>query len=134
MLRDYAYTENWRLLDPAIEQFIDLPPQLSLIGFTELTPDSFLWKFHDGTTIYYLYAEDFVESLDQVIKTIEDFWPQPITLTFIPVKRQVAFEDSQPNQTAIIYQPPQNEYEFAKYASQSGYDFVFLLKSDEKLV
>lgn len=42
MLRDYSYTENWRLLDQALVMFIDLPPRLSLVGFTVLSPDSFL--------------------------------------------------------------------------------------------
>jgi hypothetical protein len=32
-----------------------------------------------------------------------------------------------------VYQPPENEYEFEKYAGRSGYDFVFLMKSNEKI-
>lgn len=131
MLRDYEYTENWRLLDAALEQFIDLPLRLSLVGYTALSPDSFVWKIFDGETVYYLYAEDYVEGLQQVTDAIKDFWPQDITLEFMPVKTPRAFEDSSPNQTAEIYQPPKDEYEFTKYAGQSGYDFVFLLKSSE---
>lgn len=132
MLRDYKYTENWRLLDAALEQFIELPPRLSLVGFTALSPDSFLWKIFDGANIYYLYAEDYVPSLDHVRERIQDFSPMKISLNFLPVKRQVAFEDSLPNQGVEIYKPPKDEYEFSKYAAQSGYDFVFLLKSSEK--
>lgn len=133
MLRDYAYTENWRLLDRALEQFIDLPPRLSLVGFTELSPDSFLWKIFDGQTVYYLYAEDYVPSLDHVKQQIHSFWPGDIQLEFIPAKQPIAFEDSSPNKTAVVYQPPEDEYKFAQYAAQSGYDFVFLLRSSEKL-
>ena len=133
MLRDYAQTENWRLLDAALEDFIDLPPRLSLIGFTELTPDSFVWKIFDGETVYYLYAEDYVSSLGHVKERIQDFWPDKIELTFIPAKSPIAFEDSMPNKLAEVHKPPMYEYEFAKFAAQSGYDHVFLLKSNEKI-
>ena len=127
MLRDYAQTENWRLLDHALEQFIDLPARLSLVGFIELSPDSFLWQIFDGVTHYYLYAEDYVPSLDHVKQQICDFYQKDIDLTFVKAKVPLAFEDSTPNKTATVYQPPEDEYEFAKYSSQSGYDFVFLL-------
>lgn len=133
MLRDYNHTENWRLLDQALEQFIDLPPRLSLVGYSALSPDSFLWKIFDGETVYYLYAEDYVPSLEHVREQIVLFWPQEIALEFIPTKQPVAFEDSTPNLSAAIYKPPANEYEFAKYVVQSGYDFVFLLRSGETL-
>ena len=133
MLRDYEYTENWRLLDSALEQFIELPPRLSLVGFSSLSPDSFLWKIFDGSTIYYLYAEDYVPSLDHVTFQIRQFTQTEIELDFLPVKQQVAFEDSSPNSVAEVYKPPKDEYEFSKYTFPSGYDFVFLLKSDEQL-
>lgn len=133
MLRDYHYTENWRLLDEALSQFIELPSRLSLVGYTALSPDSFLWKIFDGTTVYYLYAEDYVPSLERVRQQISLFWPQEIQLEFIPVKTPIAFEDSSPSRAAQVYQPPKDEYEFSKYAAQSGYDFVFLLRSDEQL-
>lgn len=133
MLRDYAYTENWRLLDAALEQFIDLPPRLSLVGFSELSPDSFMWKIYDGETVYYLYAEDFVASLEHVRLQIQDFWPEKIELEFLPVINPKAFEDTTPNRTAAVYKPPKDEYVFAKYAGQSGFDFVFLLKSNERI-
>lgn len=129
MLRDYEYTENWRLLDRALEQFIDLPERLSLVGFKALSPDSFLWQIFDGDTTYYLYAEDYVPSLEHVAERIQNFYQTELNLEFIPVKQPIAFEDSTPNRTAKIYRPPKDEYEFAKYAAQSGYDFVFLLKT-----
>lgn len=128
MLRDYEHTENWRLLDRAIEQFIDLPERLSLVGFIALSPDSFLWQIYDGTTFYYLYAEDLVPSLQYVKSQIQDFYQASIGLEFIPVKHITAFEDSTPNRTANTYDAPADEYEFVKYAGQSGYDFIFLLK------
>lgn len=133
MLRDYHYTENWRLLDHALEQFITLPDHLSLVGYAALSPDSFLWKIYDGATVYYLYAEDYVPSLRHVIAAIKEFSQEPIDLEFVPVKRQVAFEDSSPKQTSSVYMPPENEYDFMKYASPSGSDFVFLLKPDENI-
>lgn len=129
MLRDYEHTENWRLLDRALEQFIDLPERLSLAGFIALSPDSFLWQIFDGDTTYYLYAEDYVPGLKHVTENIQDFYQSKIGLEFIPVKHPVAFEDSTPNRSAMTYKPPQDEYQFAKFAAQSGYDFVFLLKA-----
>lgn len=133
MLRDYEYTENWRLIDAALEQFITLPERLSLIGFGALSPDSFMWKIYDGESMYYLYAEDYVPDLDHIPDQIRSFAPPGATFEFIPVKHPRAFEDTSPNQTAQVYEPPADEYEFAKYAGQSGYDFVFLLKSSETL-
>jgi hypothetical protein len=133
VLRDYEYTENWRLLDAAIELFIDLPPRLSLVGFSALTPDSFLWKIFDGEAVYFLYAEDYVHSLDHVREQVAHFALPGTTFDFIPTKKPVAFEDSSPNQLAETYAPPKDEYEFSKFASQSGYDFVFLLRSNEQL-
>lgn len=132
MLRDYEYTENWRLLDRALEYFIDLPDRLSLVGYSALSPDSFLWKIFDGENIYYLYAEDYVPSLEHVRERILDFLPKKIDLEFMPAKQPLVFEDSSPKQLAKIYKPPENEYEFSRYAAQSGFDFVFLLKSSEK--
>jgi len=133
MLRDYEYTENWRLLDQALSMFIELPPRLSLVGYEALSPDSFLWKIFDGKTTYYLYAEDYVPSLEHVKEEIQAFWPNKIELEFLPVKNSAALEDSVPYASAVVYKAPEKEYEFMKYASQSGYDFVFLLKSDEKI-
>jgi hypothetical protein len=134
MLRDYEHTENWRLLDAALLQFIDLPERLSLVGFIALSPDSFMWKIFDGTTLYYLYAEDYVPSLDHVQQSIPpEFKPAETSLEFIPVKHVTPFEDTMPNHTADIYTPPQDEYNFARYAAHSGYDFVFLMRSSESL-
>ena len=131
MLRDYEYTENWRLLDQALEMFIELPPRLSLVGHQVLSPDSFLWKIFDGEKVYYLYAEDYVPSLEHVKKEIQSFWPDKLELEFVPLKNTAALEDSTPYRSAQVYRPPEKEYEFMQYAGQSGYDFVFLLKSDE---
>ena len=133
MLRDYEYTENWSLLDQALEMFIELPPRRSLVGYEALSPDSFLWKVFDGKTVYYLYAEDYVPNLEHVKKEIQAFWPDKLDLEFIPVKHSAALEDSSPYRSAQVYEPPEKEYEFMKYAGQSGYDFVFLLKSSEKI-
>lgn len=133
MLRDYHSTENWRLLDRALEQFITLPDCLSLVGYTALSPDSFLWKIYDGETVYYLYAEDYIPSLEHVTAEIKEFAQETIDLEFVPVKKQVAFEDSSPQQVSSIYTPPENEYDFMEYALPSGYDFVFLLKSNETI-
>lgn len=130
MLRDYDTTENWRLIDAALELFIDLPPRLSLVGYMQLSPDSFVWTIYDGQLFYMLYAEDYVPSLGHVKERINDFWQKDMQLEFMPVKLPIAFEDSLPNRVTQTYKPPADEYEFAKYAGQSGYDFVFLLKTN----
>lgn len=127
MLRDYAQTEDWRLIERALEQFIKLPEHLSLVGFVALSPDSFLWQIYDGTTHYYLYAEDYIPSLEHITQQINDFYHKQLDLTFLEAKVPLAFEDSTPNKSAAVYQPPDDEYVFARYSSQSGYDFVFLL-------
>lgn len=131
MLRDYAYTENWRLLEAALEQFIELPASLKLVQFVKISPDSFLWIVSNGVTLYYLYAEDYIENLESVRAEIRPFMGKDAQLTFLPVKEPVAFEDSSPNKSAAMYRPPENEYEVSTFAGQSGHDFVFLLESSE---
>ena len=131
MLRDYAYTENWRLLEAALEQFIELPASLKLVQFVKISPDSFLWILSNGVTLYYLYAEDYIENLESVRAEIRPFMGKGAQLTFLPVKEPVAFEDSSPNKSAAMYRPPENEYEVSTFAGQSGHDFVFLLESSE---
>ncbi|MGO3702195.1 MAG: hypothetical protein ACTJG2_03350 [Candidatus Saccharimonadales bacterium] len=131
MLRDYHYTENWRLLDGALEQFIDLPPTLKLVQYICITPDSFLWKIASDETVYYLYVEDYIEGLVSVRESVAAYAPEGVVLTFLPAKKSVALENSTSDQEASIHQPSGKEHEIATFSRESGYDSVFLMKSDE---
>ena len=135
MLRDYLYTKNWSLVLAAFADFTELPNNLQLIGFADITPDSFVWKLYhpDANRFYYLYAEDYVPSLEHVKEEIRQFAPTNAILDLLPAKEPRAFEDSHPNIGTAMYKPPDREYDFIRYANQSGYDFVFLAISDEKL-
>jgi hypothetical protein len=135
MLRDYAYTNNWELVELAIARFISIPRDLKLVGFGEITPDSFIWKLYDIDTkrFFYLYAEDYVPNLDHVRNILRKLAPDGAALDLLPIRQNKAFEDSSPNLFANIYKPPTDEYYFSYYAAESGYDFVFLAVSDEEL-
>jgi hypothetical protein len=133
MLRHYDSIPYWSLIEEAIADFISVPPRLALIGYDNLSPDSFIWKLYDGSKVYYLYAEDYVESLAYVRETLLEFADKDTAIDFLPVKKPLAFEDSSPNTSADIYKPPSGEYDFMRYATSSGYDFVFLAVSDERL-
>jgi hypothetical protein len=135
MLREYAYTLNPTLITDALRKFkLDLPEapgDLTLIEFKLLTPDSFIWKFIMSGTVYYLYAEDYVQDLDYVQHTIASRAPHSSNLKFIEVKEKVAFEDSEPVQLVDVYERSDEHDVMMKYAAGSGYDHVFLCRSDE---
>lgn len=135
MLRDYRYTKDQRLVWAAFSQFAPCPDNLRLVDFDAITPDSFIWQLYDPArrVAYYLYAEDYVPHLEHVRQTLRSKIPDTAIIDLLPVTAPNAFEDSHPNQTAVIYKPPDSEYDFMRYAAQSGYDFVFLAKSDEWL-
>lgn len=132
MLRDYQYTTDKQLVADAVSAFVEAPTEFEIVGFTALTPDSFLWILSNSTAVYYLYAEDFIDNYKVALGAAEEYAPFGTKLTFIPVKQPLKFEESTPYQSATVYNPPSNISDFQKYASQSGYDFVFLLISSEK--
>lgn len=136
MLRDYMYTLNPGLIMQALHEFsIDSDMEslrATLLQYATLSPDSFIWKFSLGDHIYYLFAKDYVESLDSVQTDIRAFaGDNEVGLKFMKAKNPKAFEDSSPNQYADVYQPPDDEYALHDYAARSGVDFVFLCRSDE---
>lgn len=136
MLRDYMYTLNPELIMRALDEFsVDSDMEslrVSLLQYATLSPDSFIWKFLLEDHIYYLFAKDFITSLDSVQADIRAFADDnDLHLTFMKAKHPKAFEDSSPNHYARIYQPPDDEYAFHDYAARSGVDFVFLCRSSE---
>lgn len=128
MLRDYQYTSDKQLVVDTLSQFADAPSEFEIVGFTDLSPDSFLWILSSSTTVYYLYAEDFIDDYKIAQREAAEYAPAGTKLTFIPAKQSIEFEESSPYQSATVYKPPSNITEFQKYASQSGYDFAFLLR------
>lgn len=135
MLRDFPYTIDARPLRPVFDQFgIQAPVNLddvALLKFEVISPDSFLWKILIGTNIYYLYAEDYVESLEYVKTTIQSLTSDDSSFEFIKVKKPKNFEKAGPVKAAHVYRPPDDVDEFMKYAADAGMDFAFLAKSQE---
>lgn len=136
MLRDYVYSPSVAYIISALQQFEVKEPSsfgsFALLRFAVLTPDSFVWKILINKNIYYLYAEDYVEDLAQVEQAIVRFSnDDSIKLEFVPVGNPKVFEDFSPNCIPQRYKPPGDEYNFMLYAGRSGYDFIFLAKSDE---
>lgn len=133
MLRDYQYTSDKQLVINAVSQFADAAGEFEIVGFTSLSPDSFLWILSSDKGVYYLYAEDFIDDYKIAEHAAAEYAAAFAKLTFIPAKQPLQFEQSSPYQSASVYKPPSNITEFQKYAGQSGYDFVFLLRSSEKI-
>lgn len=139
MLREYSINSSRPLLSDALSRFTFAPSvsteDFTLLSFITLTPDSFIWKLIIDDAVYFLYAEDYVPGLRQVEYEIKNCaGNEDMKLTFIPANASQAFEDTSPNKSAQIYKPPQDEYNFMKYAVSSGYDFVFLCKTDIPVV
>jgi len=135
MLRDYTYTLDSSLIINALKRFnLDIPEALgamALLEFKLLTPDSFMWRFLINGTIYYLYAEDFVEGLENVRGEIGANIRHSPNLKFIEARMKKEFENTEPVASAEIYKKSDGSREMMKYAIDSGYDFVFLCRSDE---
>lgn len=133
MLRGDGYNLN---LDFIFDRFQIDPPasndEISIWNFDAITPDSFIWMIVFKNEVYYLYAEDFIESLQQVEKAIHTFTKSTTRLEFIKTKQVKEFEETSPVKSAQIYTQPENYNNVKLYASESGYDFVFLVKSDQK--
>jgi hypothetical protein len=72
MIRDFMLVDGTSPLKQLLTRFkLNLPEEtgsVTLLEFKALTPDSFLWRLLISKTVYYLYAEDFVEGVDGTIK------------------------------------------------------------------
>ena len=135
MLSDFIHTTESKYLIEMLDQF-DIEPHKEkypfiLIEFQILSPDSFVWRLLIGSTVYYLYAEDYVSDLAYVHEVVSSYAVKNAHLDFIEVKEQQEFDTAQPVKRAEVYKKP-DAYETMKhYAASSGYDFVFLCKSNE---
>lgn len=135
MLRDFVYSLDSAVVMQALGKF-DLPMpaekhKFSLLEFRVLTPDSFAWKFLINEVIYHLYAEDFVQGLADVRSKISSYATNGKELTFIKAKHPEEFANAGPVKSATVYDRPKDADEMMAYAVSSGYDFVFLCRSDE---
>lgn len=136
MIRDFVHTLDTSPIKQVIAQFkLSLPEiatgGIALLEFKVITPDSFVWRFLINGVVYYLYAEDFVEGLDDVRSKLHHISEKASNLEFIETKARIKFESSGPVRTATLYKKPKDKDEMIKFVVESGYDFVFLCKSDE---
>ncbi len=127
MLRDYEVTFDDNLVLSILRQFRVGIEQVHTLDFEALSPDSFVWKLGTKNSIYYLYAEDYVESIEAITKAIRMFSGDEVKL--IEVKSKISFENAAPVKNAEIYKKPESYEKISKYAVVSGYDFVFLAQA-----
>lgn len=112
MLRDFEYNLASELIDVLGQFGLNVAaekPKPALLKFEVITPDSFMWRLLINNSIYYMYAEDYIPSLDYV-KQVFNAYLKSDKWGFIN---------------------PNNSDGAADYAVKSGYDYVFLVKSAE---
>lgn len=133
MLRHFSQQPSLDLLKDVLTQFDNPVPkkQITLVEFQILSPDSFRWRLLLDGVVYYLYAEDHVVSLKDVHKKISSWFASTVKIDFIRTKQQENFANTPPFNSAAIYEEPSDYDQMRFYAASSGYDFVFLCKSDE---
>lgn len=134
MLRHFSQQPSLALIQDVLAQF-DIPiasnRQVTLIEFQTLSPDSFMWRLLLDGTVYYLYAEDHIDGFEGVHNKISSWFAPNIKIDFIKTRQQNGFTNTTPFKSAAVYKEP-DDYEHMKYyTASSGYDFVFLCKSDE---
>jgi hypothetical protein len=132
MLRDFIRVGNESDIYALLSHF-KLPSKnadVQLLEFKVLTPDSFIWRLLIDKTVYYLYAEDYVEGLEYVRQRIARSTDSE-ELEFIEARVTTSFKDTSPVQTAVVYEEPDDSQEIMRFAVSSGHDFVFLCRSDE---
>ena len=129
MLRDEA--NGSPALHSVLAQFaLDEEALIDVLEFRKLSSDSYIWKLRLSDYIYYLYAEDFVESLEQVTDTIRiatEGTPGDLVAALTPMD----FATASPVMSTSVYEKPSDfDDKIAHYAVESGYDFVFLFKTE----
>ena len=135
MLRDYVHDLNPLHIGEVFKKF-DSNIQadtatIALLEFRVISPDSFIWRFLIDDSVYYLYAEDHIESFEYVKDAIHGAIKRPTGFEFIKVKKSKNFTESEPYKSADVYAEPKDSETMMLYAAESGYDFVFFCKSHE---
>lgn len=130
MLRDlYAYGSEE--LHQIIEFFkLGDVRLVKVLSFRMLNADSFVWELRLTNGLYYLYAEDFIDSIKQVQDTI-NILTHKRAGHFIAVRKQKDFEELEAVKAATIYSEPKDYKKSMKaYVADSGFDLVLLYKID----
>ena len=135
MIRDFQYNPDAKLIIETLQKFgFNLAHEkypFSLLRFDVISPDSFMWRILIGEGVYYLYAEDYVSGLDYIKRTFQQYL-EASDWEFVRPLKTVAFEDAGPVTRANVYAKADDSDAMMEYAVDSGYDFVFLVKSSEK--
>lgn len=103
---------------------------ISIEDYFQITPDSFIWMLTIDDKLYYLYAEDYIASLDGVVDIIKRFTGDvkgQFVTTWLPPED---FAQSSPVKNAVVYELPKDKTEIEKYAVHSGIDTAFLYEVD----
>ena len=85
MLRDYVHDLDPLRIGEVLKKF-DSNIQantatIALLEFRVISPDSFIWRFLIDDAVYYLYAEDYVESFEYVKGAIHNAIKNPPPLS-----------------------------------------------------
>src|SRR5437899_9122194 len=116
MLRNFEYKPDIDLIIEILEQFeVALPRPIAVVRFEVITPDSFMWRLLIGDAVYYLYAEDYVESIDHR-KHIFDEYLDKNEWVLVKPREAVSFEDSSPVRGAAVYRKSPDADELMRYA------------------
>lgn len=134
-LADFVYNPDEQVLTEALEKFSlpeTKPFRFQLVRFECISPDSFMWRLRIGDSIYYLYAEDFVEGLDDVKGKFADYM-QTHDFELVPVRESAhsSFKESSPVMGASVYKEPADSERMMNFALPSGHYFAFLAQSRE---
>lgn len=138
MLRDWNGESN-TLIIHMLKRFGIEVEKINLMKYEALTPDSFIWIFNlDSSTPerYCLYAEDYVPSIEHINKMIEqnrsDWNPNDNFSLVEVVDQQEVDVAKQANPESTFKKAPGKPDEFMKYATKSGFDYVFLGRNTNK--
>lgn len=118
-------------LHAVLEQFeLGDETLLDVKQFRALTQNSFLWQLRLTDYVYYLYATDFVESLEQVTDVLQVV-TEGTAGELVPVRTPMVFEEAAPVTSSSVYEKPDDfDTKIAHYTTESGYDFVFLSRTE----
>ncbi len=134
MLRDFAYNLTTGLVDVLNGFQFDEPNeivQVAILRFEIISPDSFMWRLLINDRVFYLYAEDYVPSMDYV-KHVFDTYVSSEGWELVSAREAIPFSFSSPVSITAAHNKPTDSREMANFAVHSGTDFVFLASSEEK--
>jgi hypothetical protein len=133
MLRDFPKTLTSDLVDVLNEFRFDEPHEIvrvAILRFEIISPDAFMWRLLINDGVFYLYAEDYVPSLEYV-KHIFVTYIAREGFELVPAREAIPFSFASPISRSATYQKPDDSQDMAQFAVHSGYDFVFLAASKE---